>query len=314
MEIKRISTGQVIYFRGGDEPNKIKSLKPPKDMHIAVVWIEEADQISGTSAMRNIKQSAFRGGDEGILFLSYNVPISQQHYMNVADRKPNSRRLLHHSHFKNAPRKWLGEAFWDEAAALLEENERAYKHEYDGEATGTGASIFENIIQREITDKEIEQFDRIYYGIDWGYYPDPFHFSEMYFDMARRTLYIYNEVRLWKSGNDNSAKEIEEYKGCKITADNAEPKSIGDFRDWGFDIRAAEKGQGSVAYSMKWLQGLKAIIIDPVRCPFTVEEFVSYEHERNKDDEIISGYPDKDNHAIDSVRYAMNEMWKKRGK
>jgi len=314
MQITRIKTGQIIYFRGGDEPNKIKSLKPPNDMFIGIVWIEEADQIRGSAALRSIKQSAFRGGDEGILFRSYNTPISQQHYINVEERTPNPRRKLHHSHYKNAPRRWLGEAFWDEAQALFESNERAYRHEYDGEATGTGATVFENVVSREITDAEIEQFDRHYYGIDWGYYPDPFHFSEMHFDAARRDLYIFGEKRLWKSSNQNSADQIEAYKDCKITADSAEPKSIDDLRDWGFDIRAAEKGPGSVDYSMKWLQGLSEIIIDPVRCPYTLEEFLTYEHERNKDDEIISGYPDSDNHAIDSVRYGTNEIWRKRGK
>ena len=314
MQITRISTGQIIYFRGGDEPNKIKSLKPPRDMYIGVIWIEEADQIRGTDALRSIKQSAFRGGDEGILFRSYNTPISQLHYINVESRKANPRRLIHHSHFKNAPRRWLGEAFWDEAEALKASNERAYRHEYDGEATGTGATVFENIVQRQITDKEIEEYDRIYYGIDWGYFPDPFHFSEMYYNAGNRKLYIFGERRLWKSSNQNSANEIEKYKDCKITADSAEPKSIDDFRDWGFDVRAAEKGPGSVEYSMKWLQGLSEIVIDPVRCPYTAEEFVIYEYPRNKDDEIMSEFSDKDNHSIDSVRYAMNEMWRKRGK
>ena len=35
---------------------------------------------------------------------------------------------------------------------------------------------------------------------------------------------------------------------------------------------------------------------------------------KNKDGNVISGYPDKDNHCIDSVRYALNNIWKRRGK
>ena len=35
--------------------------------------------------------------------------------------------------------------------------------------------------------------------------------------------------------------------------------------------------------------------------------------ERNKDDEVISGYPDENNHCIDSVRYALERVWKKKG-
>ena len=33
----------------------------------------------------------------------------------------------------------------------------------------------------------------------------------------------------------------------------------------------------------------------------------------NTDDEIISGYPDLNNHSIDAVRYAMEKVWKRKG-
>jgi phage terminase large subunit len=75
----------------------------------------------------------------------------------------------------------------------------------------------------------------------------------------------------------------------------------------------AEKGPGSVDYSMKWLQSLKAIIIDPKRCPDTWDEFSSYEYEHNKDGEIISGYPDYNNHHIDAVRYGTENIWRRPG-
>ena len=65
---------------------------------------------------------------------------------------------------------------------------------------------------------------------------------------------------------------------------------------------------------MKWLQSLVKIVIDPARCPDTYEEFTEYEYERTRDGEIISGYPDRDNHHIDAVRYATEAIWKRRGK
>jgi hypothetical protein len=64
---------------------------------------------------------------------------------------------------------------------------------------------------------------------------------------------------------------------------------------------------------MKWLASLNAIIIDPVRCPGAADEFTSYEFLRSKDDEIISGYPDKNNHHIDNARYAMEETARTKG-
>jgi phage terminase large subunit len=152
--------------------------------------------------------------------------------------------------------------------------------------------------------------------LDWGYYPDPAHYQRMHFDAARLTLYIFGEYRGWKHGNEELYSKVvgAGYPTKQLLiADSAEPKSIADFRTYGANIRPAEKGPESVAYSMKWLQRLVKIVIDPVRCPYAAEEFANYEYERNKDDEYISSFPDRDNHAIDSVRYGTNYIWRRRG-
>ena len=78
------------------------------------------------------------------------------------------------------------------------------------------------------------------------------------------------------------------------------------------NAKEAVKGPGSVDYGMKWLQRRK-IVIDPKRTPHAREEFVSYEFEKNKDDEWISGYPDANNHLIDALRYAMERVYKQFG-
>ncbi|MCL2391996.1 MAG: phage terminase large subunit [Oscillospiraceae bacterium] len=312
MQILRKDTGQIIYFRGADDPGKIKSIKPPKDMHIGIIWAEEADQIPGGAAWRNILQSAFRGGDEGLIFRSYNTPISQRHHINKDALIDNPKRMMHHGHFRDMPPEWLGQAFFDLADQLKESNPRAYAHEYDGEATGTGESVFENVTVRKITSEELDHFDRLYYGLDWGYFPDPLHFAEMHYDAARQTLYIFGEKRRWKSTNEATARALTRYQNVRITADSAESKSVADFKAWGFNMSGAEKGPGSVDYSIKWLQSLREIIID-TGCDYTCSEFTSYEYEKNKDGEVLSGYPDKDNHAIDAVRYALESVWKKKG-
>ena len=86
-----------------------------------------------------------------------------------------------------------------------------------------------------------------------------------------------------------------------------------DYREYGLDCRAAIKGPGSVDYSHKWLQSLQKIVIDPDRCPDTAAEFLNYEYDRDKSGVVISGYPDRNNHHIDAVRYAMESVWRKRG-
>lgn len=314
-EITKLSTGQKIFFRGADDPMKIKSIKPTHG-YIAVLWFEELDQFSGEEEIRNIRQSAIRGGSDSYVFMSFNPPKSQLNWANKYVKVPKDNRLVIKTDYTMVPKEWLGQAFIDEAEWLKETNPNAYEHEYLGIANGNGGNVFENVEVREITDKEIDQFDRVIHGVDWGWFPDPFAFTTCHYDASRMTLYIYEEYRCNKKGNRETADVLQNEFNIGddlVTCDSAEQKSIDDYRTYGISARPAEKGPGSVDYSMKWLASLIKIVIDPVRCPKTVEEFINYEYERDKEGNIITGYPDMNNHSIDAVRYATNSIWKKRG-
>ena len=317
MQIVYKPTGQTIYFRGLDDPLKVKSVKP-RFGYIGILWFEELDQFAGKEEIRSVEQSAKRGGDCFYVFKTFNPPISRSNWANeyALESKPGKFALK--TDYRTVPPEWLGEEFLNDAEHLKSVNLRAYEHEYLGIPTGTGADVFENLNVRKITDEERAEFDRIYMGIDWGWYPDPFAWVKMHYDAARRKLYIFDEYRCNKKGNEQTAKCLMEQKGVTaadlLIADSAEPKSVEDYRSYGLSCRGVEKGPGSVEYSMKWLQSLTEIIIDPDTCPETAKEFSEYEYERSKDGEIISGYPDINNHSIDAVRYGMFPMWRKRGR
>jgi len=325
LEITYASTGQKIYFRGADEPGKIKSIKPPFG-HIGIAWFEELDQFKGAEGIRNIEQSAIRGGDLAFIFKSFNPPKTAANWANKYVKIPKANQLVHHSTYLDLGSRirWLGKPWVEEAEHLKQVNPKAYEHEYLGIANGTGGLVFENVQLRKITDEEIAQFDRIHQGVDWGYFPDPWQWGKMHYDAGRRTLFIFDELRLYKKGNDATAKALKDKpedggKGIGpndlIIADSAEPKSVADYRSYGLNCRGAEKGPDSVDYSMKWLQSLVAIVIDPERCPYHADEFLNYELEPDPNEEgaFISEYPDKNNHCIDEVRYAMNNEWRRRG-
>jgi len=317
LEMTNIKTGQKIYFRGADDYGKIKSLKTPANMYVGITWYEEFDQFNGMNEVRKINQSLIRGGEDFIQFYSYNTPASSLHFVNVEKLIPKPTRLVHLSDYRNVPKKWLGQAFIDEADFLKSVNEKLYQNEYLGLMTGTGGNVFENIELREITDNEINTFDYIYMGLDFGYFPDPLAWTKCSYNPNQRTLYIFDEYVVNKMSNADVWEHLKSEKGVKeddlIIADSAEPKSIGDFKAYGSCMRGAEKGAGSVEYSMKWLSSLAKIVIDVNRCPTTAQEFSTYEYQQDKDGNYISGYVDANNHCIDSVRYALNNIWKKKG-
>ena len=317
LEITRKSTGQKIFFRGADDPDKIKSIKVPFG-YIGIAWFEELDQFKGPEAVRKIEQSIIRGGDEAYIFKSFNPPKSANNWANKYIKLPKENRLVVPSTYLDVPKSWLGKPFLDEAEFLKKVNPDAYENEYKGVANGNGGNVFDNVEIREITDQEIKEFDRIYNGVDWGWYPDPWAFNRMHYDAARRTLYIFDEAHANKKSNRETAdiliKEHNIKPNDKIVCDSAEHKSTSDYKSYGLFARDAIKGPGSVEYSMKWLASLSKIVIDRVRAPKTSDEFLDYEYERDKNGEVISGYPDKDNHHIDAIRYAMEEVWRRKGK
>ena len=308
MELIYRPTGQKIMFRGADDPMKIKSIKVPFG-YIAVTHFEEKDQFAGRAEIRTILQSTMRGGDKYWNFESYNPPISRDNWANKDSLEERPDRLCHRSTYLEAPREWLGDQFIYEAEHLKLTNERAYQHEYLGIPVGTGGNVFENLELREITDDEVATFDHIYQGADWGWFPDPFAFIRVHYDRARETVYFIDEIYKNKLSNEESAGIIMErgYNDTFITCDSAEPKSVADYRAMRLPAKEAVKGPGSVEYGMKWLQR-RTLVIDHKRTPHAYDEFVNYEYERDKDGEIISGYPDEKNHLIDATRYALERV------
>lgn len=313
MEMIYKPTGQKIMFRGADDPMKIKSIKVPFG-YIAVTHFEEKDQFAGRAEIRNILQSTMRGGVRYWNFESYNPPISRDNWANKDSLEERADRLCHKSTYLEAPPEWLGQQFLDEAEHLKNTDERAYQHEYLGIPVGTGGNVFENLELREITDDEVKRFDRIYQGVDYGWFPDPFAFIRAHYDRAHETIYLIDEIYQNKLSNEVSAKMIKErgYTDARIICDSAEPKSVADFRAMGLPALEAVKGPGSVEYGMKFLQRRK-IVIDRRRTPNAYNEFVNYEYERNKDGDIISGYPDEKNHLIDALRYSMEPISRRMG-
>nr|DAV30607.1 MAG TPA: terminase large subunit [Caudoviricetes sp.] len=313
LEIKYIKTGQTIYFRGLDDETKLKSIKPEFG-YIGILWKEEKDQMKGDAQERSVNQSVLRGGDESYDFSSYNPPKSKSNWVNRIKLIPNPKRVIHHSSYLEAPAEWLGQKFIDDAAHLKEINPEAYEHEYLGVPNGDGGNVFEYLEIRDITDEEISHMDRIFAGVDYGWYPDQFCYLRTYYDSAREKIYLIDELYVNKWSNSKTADWIKKkgYDDYTMICDSAEPKSVNDFRDAGLPARGAIKGPGSIEYGFKFLQ-TKTLVIDPKRTPNAYKEITEYEYDRDKEGNVISGYPDGNDHAISALRYAYEPLFNRRG-
>lgn len=313
LEIIYKPTGQKIYFRGADDPGKIKSIKVPFG-YIGVLIFEELDQFGGEEPVRKIEQSAIRGGDDAYIFKMFNPPISRNNWANKYVNTPKDTMLVHHSTYLDVPPEWLGRPFIEEAEHLKAVNPDAYAHEYLGEAVGMGTEIFPRVEIRTITDEEIKRQERIYQGQDWGWEPDPKAFIRLSYSHATETIMLLDELGGTCIRTRDMAQQIigKGYNDFEIRCGVDEIEHINDFKDMGLMARRAIVTPGSVRRTHEWLQCRK-IVIDPARTPRAYKEFTEYEHDVDKNGEVIDGYPDRNNHWIDAVRYATSPLSMKRG-
>lgn len=300
-------TGQRIIFRGADNPRKIKSIAFSKG-YCKFFWYEELDEFNGVEEIRMINQSLLRGGPEFVVFYSYNPPKSITNWVNTEAQFVREDRLVHRSDYTSVPKEWLGEQFIIEAEELKSKNEKAYQHEYLGEITGTGGEVFDNVQCREISDEEIDEFEVVRRGLDFGYAIDPLSYVVCAYNRKYKRLFIFHEMYAVGLSNHRTYEEImrENVNNDLVLADSAEPKSINEMSQYGLRIAGVKKGRDSVSYGIKFLQDLDAIIIDNTRCPETAREFQNYELEKDANENFKAEFPDKNNHSIDAVRYALN--------
>lgn len=324
MELTYVPTGQRIVFRGADDPLKLKGVKFTRG-YCAVVWFEELDQFDGIEAVRSILNSLRRGGDDFWIFYSYNPPRTLWSWVNreKLERERRVDTLVRQSSYldvADSHPEWLGAPFIEEAEYLREVDEAAWRNEYLGDVTGTGGSVFNNIVEERVTDARARRFGLVRCGVDWGWFPDPWRMVRMGWEPGERRLTIFSELSAnRKTPAETAAMAVEELTfadepgaepyqhdeliWCDDTPDGKQSMAVWR-RDFGLRARPARKSNMR-RLSYEWLAGLREIVIDPVRCPLTLEEFRLKEYARDRDGTWIDDIPDGNDHSIDAVRYAM---------
>lgn len=178
-----------------------------------------------------------------------------------------------------------------------------------GLPVGNGSEVFPNIEVREISDEElIMRQDYVYQGLDFGFAVDPAAFVRVHYNPRKEEIYFLDEIYVRGWSNKRMAEEIKKrhYEEWMIFCDCAEPKSINDMRDnavW--YSYPCYKAAGCVEYRIKWLQHRK-LIFDPRRTPNAYREFSTYSYDIDRNGNVLSQVPDKNNHTIDATAYALN--------
>ena len=162
--------------------------------------------------------------------------------------------------------------------------------------------VFDNF---EEADFDKDRFAHYYNGIDWGFSNDPCACVRV--AVENNILYVCGEIYGKKLLNKDTAPQVLNLIGNEyVYCDSAEPKSIAEYRSLGVNALECRKGPGSVESGIKHLQSYDKIIIHP-SCPNTLSEFRNYEWKTDKNGDYLPMPVDAFNHAIDAIRYALND-------
>lgn len=303
-----------ICFGGLDDVEKVKSITP-MDGVFTDIWVEEATEITEGDYKQLKKRLRGYSKHKKRMTISFN-PIYKSHWIYKhffgiwQDDKKYVEGMIDGLNCSILKTTYKDNEYLTEQdiASLENESDQYYYDVYTlGNWGVLGNLIFNNWRTEDLSNK-IKQFDNLFYGLDWGFYPDPFAFVKMHIDEKKKKIYIFDELYLYQRTNDTLIDKVKEKYdgGRRIIADSAEPKSIKYFKNNGVKIKGASKGPGSIEYGIKRLKDYEIIIHKD--CINTKNEFSLYKYKENKDGEVLPVPVDKNNHIIDGIRYATEEL------
>ena len=308
-----LPTGQQILLKGCDDPVKLKSIKSVSG-RFGVLWFEELEQFSGADEVRSVLFTFMRGVGESsrqLVLYSYNPPKKRHHWLN-SEFMLAKNQVITHTTYLDVPSEWLGDTFLALAEELKEKNEKGYRWELLGEVIGQGLEVFENIIETTINEAMLDAMPSTYKGVDFGW-ADPTVAIEVYYDRQNRSIYIVRELYKTRLSVESLSEWLINngmHKGGYLICDSADPSKIDGLRRSGvINAMGAKKGKDSIRNGLNWLSlYIQNIYIDKDRTPNAYREFTQYTYEQNKDGVISDTPPDKNNHTIDALRYALEPV------
>ena len=314
MELTYLPTGQKILFRGFDDPLKLASTTVANG-HLCWVWVEEAYEIEQESAFDQLDLSVPRGSVPPPLFKQTTItfnPWSERHWLKgrFFDRVNDGVSIYSTTYKDNEFLDATDIAVFD---AMRVNNPRRYAVAGLGEWGVSEGLVFENWRSEDFRLDEIErgkewQFRHIF-GLDYGYTNDPTAFIAAAVNQVEKRLYIFDEHYERRMLNSDIAAMIRRkgYQKERIRADSAEPKSNDDLRRLGITrIVPSEKGPDSIINGIVGIQEYE-IIVHPL-CKNTLKELGSYRFRRLKDGSMDRYPVDSDNHLMDALRYAAQDI------
>nr|DAT54063.1 MAG TPA: terminase large subunit [Caudoviricetes sp.] len=315
-EITYKPTGQKILFRGLDDPLKITSITVDKGI-LCWAWFEEAYQIETFDKFSTVTESIRGSIDAPDFFKQITVtfnPWSERHWLKRTFFDEDTKLK---NTFSNTTtfrvNEWLDQADIDRYEDLYRTNPRRARIVCDGDWGVAEGLVYNNfeVVEFDWFVKYKETQLKVH-AIDFGFTNDPTALVSVVVDLDNKELYIYDEHYEKAMVTDEIYKMIVDkgLKDAEIKADR-ELRLITELRNKGISkIKAAFKPGGSIMAGVQYVQGFK-IYVHP-SCEHTIEELNTYTFDQDNEGNWLNKPIDKNNHALDALRYSLEDLIFKR--
>lgn len=285
--------GRSVVFFSTDDLNSAKL----RGRQHSFAYINEANTVS----FEAFNQISMR--TEHFLIVDYN-PAGYENWCKThveGLKLEQGKTRLHVSTYKMNP--FLTAEMVEEIEALKYTDRDLYDVYARGNWVKSRNNVFESF---EIINQMPKEFDREYFGIDFGY-QDPTAVCRVL--IHGNNIFIEQLVYKSKLMLNQLADKLHSLGVGKLYADH-EPRTIRELKTRGIRIKPAKKGNDSIRQGLGFIRQHNIHILSTSKD--AIREFSRYRYKlddlNNPTDEVL----DQDNHIPDAVRYAVSYALRRR--
>lgn len=286
--------------------HNLDSVKSKNRVHL--LWVDEAESVTENAWRKAIP--TIREPDSEI-WATWNPenPESATHRRFRKNAAPDMKI----AQINWADNPWFPTVLERERQDDLKYRADTYDHVWEGGFySETEAQVFHGKMRIEEFAPS-HNWDGPYQGIDFGFRPDPLCALRVW--VHDRKVWVEYEAYSTNVEIDATSQFIKDriagFETYAARADSAEPKTISYLLRNGLPkIEAVKKWPNSVMEGVRFLRGYEAIVIHP-RCTNAARDFRLYSHKTDRlTGDIMPDLLDADNHAPDTLRYALAPLIK----
>jgi len=295
-QIILLPNGSKFFFRGMDDPEKIKSSE------FNYIWLEEATEFTEKDyqqlRLRLRKPTGDRNRNQ--MFLTFN-PISKTNWVYpyfFEYSQPDTSIL--HTTYKDNP--FLDREYVQILENLIEQDKTYYEVYTLGKFATIENTIYSNY---DIVSKLPKHFDEIIYGVDYGYNNPS---AVIKIGLRDQEVWIIDELYKSKLTNADLIEELKEFVNPKgpLYCDSAEPNRIEEMIRAGFNAFPADK---SVKDGIDFVKRKKIHIHE--YCVNTIKEIRNYKWKEDRGGNVLDEPVKFMDHCYDDKTEILTENgWK----